>query len=1124
MELSNAFQIISLLKTLTSGFFHQKMNAMKFTLKLKPILFVSLLMLVFVPAQAQKKNKGKDANAYWLKSAELSGLKFRNIGPALTSGRIADLVVNPNDPSEYYLAVASGGVWKTTNHGVTYQPIFDGQGSYSIGCISMDPSQPATLWVGTGENNNQRSVGYGDGVYKSTDGGKSWKNMGLKNSEHIAKIIVHPHHSDVVYVAAYGPLWSAGGDRGVYKTTDGGKNWELIHSVSEHTGAADLVMDPSNPEILYASFHQRRRHVFTYVGGGPESAVFKSTDGGKTWMELKNGLPSGKMGRVGLAVSPVDPQVVYAIVEAQGDAKGFYRSTNQGASWEKMSSYATSGNYYQEIYCDPKDVDKVFSMNTWLHHTEDGGKTFVATGEANKHVDNHCMWINPDNTDHWIVGCDGGLYETYDHAKTWEYKANLPVTQFYKVSIDYDTPFYNVYGGTQDNNSQAGPSRTINNAGILNSDWYITVGGDGYETQVDPTDPNIIYAQWQYGGLVRYDRQSGERIGIKPQPGKDEAPFRWNWDAPLLISPHDHKTLFFCANKVFKTTDRGNTWTAISPDLTRQLDRNQMKVMGQIQSPDAVMKDKSTTIYGNIVAFDQSPINPDVLYVGTDDGLIQVSTDGGKTWNKRESFRGVPELTYVNMLWASQHDEKVVYATFNNHKRGDFKPYIMKSTDQGSSWSPLQGDLPERGTVYSIAEDHVDKHLLFAGTEFGCFVTVNGGKNWVKLSAGLPTICVRDMAIQKRENDLVLGTFGRGFYILDDYSPLRNLVQEDLNQQATIFPIKTALEYVESNPLGLRGVGSQGASMYAAANPAFGATFTYFVKEKIKSPTELRREAEKKARKAGADIDYPSLASLVEEDNYESAYLLFIVRDEQGREVRKIKAGAQKGVQRLHWNLRYPPTTPIRLAEGKTGRYSNPNEGPLVLPGKYSVEMWQAENGVLTKLVEPTAFVVEALENSSLDRQTDENIAFKKEVQELRRRMQGSSKEKSELDERLKYIKSAIQTYPAADLSWMPEVKALEELSQDVRIGLWGDYHKSKREIETLPGAAGRLENIVWNTWYSTSNPTTTNRQQFALAQEEYIQIRKQLDDLRARIVKLEEALDEKQVPYTPSRPNWKEE
>ena len=1088
-----------------------------------------ILFLIFalftsgINAQKKKDNESKD-NDYWLKSSQLSGLKFRSIGPALTSGRVSDIAVNPKDFNEYYVTVASGGVWKTTNHGVTYKPIFDKEGSYSIGCVTIDPNQSSTIWVGTGENNNQRSVGYGDGVYKSTDGGKSWKHMGLKESEHISKIIVDPRNSDVVYVAAYGPLWSDGGDRGVYKSTDGGENWEQIHFISEKTGTCDLVMDPSDPDILYEAVHQRRRHVFTYIGGGPESALYKTTDGGKTWKESQNGLPKGKMGRVGLAISPVDPNVVYAIVEAEAKEFGFYRSTNKGASWVKRSKYKTSGNYYQEIICDPNDVDKVFSMDTWLHHTENGGKTFVKTGETQKHVDNHCIWINPTNTDHWIVGCDGGIYETYDHAVTWEYKANLPITQFYKVSIDYDEPFYNVFGGTQDNNSQGGPSRTSNNAGILNSDWYITVGGDGYETQVDPTDPNIIYSQWQYGGLIRFDRKSGERIGIKPRPGKGEAAYRWNWDAPLLMSHHDPKTLFFCANKVFKTEDRGNSWKTISPDLTRQIDRNKLKVMGEVQSPDVVMKNKSTTIYGNIVAFDQSPKNADLLYVGTDDGLIQISEDGGETWNKKEDFPGIPDMTYVNMLWASQHDENVVYATFNNHKRGDFKPYILKSINKGKSWTALQNDLAERGTVYSIAEDHVDPKLLFAGTEFGCYVSVNGGMNWVDLGAGLPTICVRDMAIQKRENDLVLGTFGRGFYILDDYSPLRELTKESLEKDAMIFPVKKALAYIESNPLGLRGVGSQGASMYAAPNPEFGATFTYFTKEKPKSLTEQRQKEEKKAREDGSDIVYLTYEEFVAEDNYEGAYLLFIVKDDSGNEIRKIKKPATNGFQRVAWNLRYPPTTPIRTDTVKVGRYQDPNEGPLAIPGKFTVELWQADNGVLNKLVEPTSFEVIPMENSSLDRQTESNIAFKRQVQELRRKIRGSNLEHDELDKRLKHIKTAIQIYPGAEIEWMKNVKTLESSSHDVRIKMRGDHHKSKRDIETIPGTADRVEIIVGESWYSTSDPTGTHREQFELAMEEYAEVRTSLDEIRTGVQELESKLDSKNIPYTPHRPNWKED
>lgn len=1093
-------------------------------MKIKHLLPLLALLIFSIPTQAQKNKKGESESNYWLKSSQLSGLKFRGVGPALTSGRIADIAVNPNNFNEYYVAVSSGGVWKTTNHGVTYQPIFDKEGSYSVGCITIDPNQSSTIWAGTGENNNQRSVAYGDGIYKSTDGGKSWKNMGLQTSEHISKIIVHPKNSNIIYVAAYGPLWSAGGDRGIYKSLDGGKNWERIHYVSEHTGAADLVMDPSNPDIMYASFHQRRRHVFTYIGGGPESALYKTTDGGKTWKQSQKGLPAGKMGRIGLAISPANNNVVYAIVEAEEGKQGFFRSNNKGASWEKRSKYVTSGNYYQEIICDPYDVDKVFSMNTWLHHTEDGGKTFKRTGEPSKHVDNHCIWINPTNTNHWIVGCDGGIYETYDHAKTWAYKANLPVTQFYKVSVDYDQPFYNIFGGTQDNNSQAGPSRTINNAGILNADWYITVGGDGYETQVDPTNPNIIYAQWQYGGLVRFDKKSGERIGIKPQPKKGEAAFRWNWDAPLLISPHDPKTLFFCANKVFKTTDRGNSWEAISPDLTQQIDRNQLKVMGKIQSPEVVMKNKSTTIYGNIVAFDQSPIDANLLYAGTDDGLIQVSENGGSSWTKISSFPGVPANTYVNMVWASQHDANTVYAVFNNHKKGDFKPYVLKSTNKGKTWNAMQNNLPERGTVYCIAEDHEDANLLFAGTEFGCFVTVNGGQNWVRLKAGLPTICIRDMAIQKRENDLVLGTFGRGFYVLDDYTALRKLVKSDLDNQAMIFPVKPALAYIESNPLGLRGTGSQGANLYAAPNPEFGATFTYFVNEKPKSPKELRQEKEKKAAKEGKEISYPSYNDFVAEDTYEKAFLLFVIKDANGNEVRKIRKKAGTGIQRVTWNLRYPPSTPIQIKSRAPGRYSNPNEGPLVMAGKYSVELWQSNNGILTKLVEPTDFEVKALENSSLARQTVANIAFKKQVQELRRKMLGSSREFSSLNARLKHIKHAIESYPGVDLAWMKEVQALEESARQIQLKFMGDYHKSKRDVETIPGTISRIENIVWNTWYSTSNPTNTNKEQYAIALEEYATIRASLDQLKAKVEALELKLDSKNIPYTPNRKNWKEE
>jgi photosystem II stability/assembly factor-like uncharacterized protein len=833
---------------------------------------------------------------------DLSFLKFREIGPATTSGRIADMAVNPNNTSEFYIAAASGGVWKTTNHGSTFSPIFDGEGSYSIGCVTIDPNNEHTIWVGTGENNNQRSVAYGDGVYKSTNGGKSFTNVGLKNSEHIGMIKVHPSNSNVVFVAAYGPLWSVGGDRGLYKTEDGGKTWNKIFEIDQYTGVSEVHFDPRNPSTMYITTHQRMRKVYTYVGGGQGSGIYKSTDGGNSFNELKMGLPVNKMGRIGMAVSPVNPDVVYAVVEAQGKAGGFFRSTDRGESWSKMNSYKTSGNYYQELYCDPVNVDKVFFMDTYAHVTYDGGKTISSLGEKNKHVDNHCMWINPENTNHYLMGCDGGLYETYDNAKTWKYYPNLPITQFYKVVTDNSKPFYYVYGGTQDNFSLGGPSRTLKQSGIDNYDWFVTQEGDGFESAVDPENTNIVYAQAQYGWLARYDRASGQKVPIKPQPAEGEAAYRWNWDAPLLISPHHAQTLYFAANKVFKSTDRGNTWKVISPDLTQQIDRNKLRVMGSVPSVDAVMKNRSTTIYGNIVALSESPKKAGLLYVGTDDGLIQVSTNDGESWNKIEGVGDVPARTYVNDVKASMHDENVAYAVFNNHKNGDFKPYVYKSTNQGKSWTAISTGLPERGSVYSIAEDHENPNLLFVGTEFGVHVTLDGGENWMPLKGGLPTIAVRDIDIQREHNDLVLATFGRGFWVLDDYSALRSLTADVKNQEATFLPNRAGLVYFSSAKYGYRPGGFQGASFYHANNPKSGATFTFYVNEVPKTAKKMRKEKEANAVKGNADVTYPTAEQLRLEDTEKAPYFIFVITDFEGNEIKRFTQKARAGMQTAHWD------------------------------------------------------------------------------------------------------------------------------------------------------------------------------------------------------------------------------
>ena len=1089
------------------------------------ILLFLLVLLIPLSGFAQKKKKKDDPKeekpAYYLDSVSLSGLSFRCVGPALTSGRISDFAVHPDNRSTYYVATSSGGVWKTVNAGTTYDPIFDGQGSYSIGCVTLDPNNPNVLWVGTGENNNQRSVAYGDGIYKSSDGGRSWEHMGLKNSEHIGKIIVDPRNSDVVYVAAIGPLWSEGGDRGVYKSTDGGVNWDAVLTIDEHTGVTDLVMDPRNPDVLYAAAFQRRRHVFTYVGGGPGSGIYKSTDGGLTWEKANKGLPGVDMGRIGLAISPADPEVIYAMVEAAQGKSGVFRSTNRGASWEKRSGYVTSGNYYVELVPHPNDPDIVFSMDTWLHWTTDGGKSFKKVNEEYKHVDNHCMYIDPAFPDYYLVGCDGGIYESFDAAKTWQFKANLPVTQFYKVAVDNDEPFYNIYGGTQDNFSLGGPARTRNGNGIMNSDWYITNGGDGFESQIDPRNPDIVYAQSQYGGLVRYDRQSGESVGIQPKPGKGEDAYRWNWDAPLLASAHNPTRIYFAANKLFRSDDRGNSWTKISEDLTRQIDRNTLEVMGRVQSIDAVAKNRSTSPYGTIVAFSESPLDENLLFVGTDDGLIQITTDGGANWTTVDvnNIPGAPQRTYVNMLLASRYDENVVYAAFNHHKYGDFKPYVFKSTDKGNTWTNISSNLPERGSAYAIAEDHVDKDLLFVGTEFSCFFSLDGGGHWKKLSAGLPTVAVRDIAIQERENDLVLGTFGRSFYVLDDYSPLREMKKADLDTDAKIFPIKDGLIYIENLPLGLRENGFQGHNFYAAPNPPVGVAFNYFVKESVKTLKEKRQKAEKEALKNDEPIRYPNYEELLAERQEEKPYLEFTIRDLSGNVVRKLKTKASKGMNRIVWNGRYTSVSPISMSPRSASIFGPLDNGILALPGDYTVSLSQSINGEMTELVPPQPFKLNTLGGVTLPAEDRADLlAFQQEAMELRRAYSGASAMMSDINNRLRHIRKAVFAIPTPTADLTADLQAIDDKVYEISKAMDGDRVAGQIDQNSPASISSRLYSVTYDMWQSTSAPTQTMRDGIRIAGEEFIVQLAAIKSVFADVKRLEKKLEEAGAPYTPGR------
>jgi hypothetical protein len=746
-------------------------------------------------------------------------------------------------------------------------------------------------------------------------------------------------------------------------------------------------------------------------------------------------------------------------------------------------------------------------------------------GEKFKHVDNHAMWINPDNNMHYIVGCDGGLYRTYDGGKEWYFFPNLPVTQFYRVSVDDDFPFYNIYGGTQDNFSMGGPSRTTNIAGIPNSDWYITNGGDGFESVADPENPDIVYAQSQYGWLVRYDRKSGESLDIKPIERAGEDAYRWNWDAPLIISPHNASTLYFAANKVFRSTDRGNTWEVISDDLTRQIDRNKIPVMGKVWGMDAVAKNKSTSIYGNIVSMDESPIQQGLLYAGTDDGLVNITLNDGLEWRQIESFHGVPANTYVSCLLASRHSKEVVYAAFNNHKNGDFKPYLMRSSDSGKTWISISYNLPEKGSLYCVAEDHKDPNLLFTGTEFGIFFSNNGGHTWTQLTGGIPTIAIRDIAIQKRENDLVLGTFGRGFYVLDDYSPLRYLTEEILVKEGYIFPVKDSWMFHQSKPLGLRGNTFQGSSYFAAENPPVAAVFTYYLKNDIKTQKEKRKDVEKEIDKEGGEIEYPSFDKIRAEDDEVKPHLIFTISDNEGNVIIKLKQKAKKGVNRIIWDFKYPAKTPVQLQDPEFDNpFSEPDTGPLALPGTYMVSLSKFENGSITQLMPPVAFKTMALSNTTLPAEDKEALfRFQEEVAEFQRVVTGTVKILDELDTKLKYYYKVVNIMTRVPEELMENILILDLKLNDLKREINGDMSLSGRDFPIPPSILSRVNTIVYGLWSSTSAPTRTQFGSLEVARNEfeevYIDIKKIYEK---EIVEIESILEKAQAPWTPGRlPDW---
>ena len=830
------------------------------------------------------------------------GLHFRSIGPATPSGRIDDFAVLERNPAVFYVATATGGLWKTMSNGATFQTVFDNQTTSSIGDVAIAPNDANLVWVGTGENNNRQSSSWGDGVYKSTDGGRTWANMGLRDSKHIARILVDPVDHDVVYVAALGSLWGAGGERGVYKTTDGGLTWTNVLNQGPDVGATELVMDPGNNKVIYAALYQRRRAPWGMNGGGPGSGLYKTTDAGRTWTRLENGIPEGPKGRIGLDVYRKNPNVVYARIEHATES-GTYRSDDAGGTWRKLSDTNPRPMYFSQIRIDPQDDSRIYVLGVQLFVSDDGGRTFRNDGARNIHVDFHAMWVDPNNSDHLMIGGDGGVGISYDRSQTYVWLRNIPVGQFYHVGYDMQSP-YTVCGGLQDNNTWCGPSAVRSEGGSGNDDWYIIGGGDGFVALLDPTNPRILYAESQDGRMNRVDRVTNERKPIRPEPAEGEPAYRWNWDTPMTLSPHDPATVYVAANRLFKSTDRGHSWKAISPDLTTATNRDSLSLMGVKGSDTRIARNDGVGSYGNLVSFAESPIKAGVYYTGSDDGLVHVSRDGGATWtNVTAKLPNLARGTYVSEVTPSRFDSGTVYATFDGHRGNDFTTYVYASTDFGNSWRSIVADLPKTEVARTITEDLKNPDVLYLGTETGLYVTTDRGRHWGRVKANLPTVPIYEITLHPRDNDMIVATHGRSIWILDDLTPFQRYT-EAAAADAYLFEPGTA---TQREPSSDRSRDWEGDMRFLGENPPVGATLTYHLKAEAK------------------DVS-------------------LTVRDGSGGTVRVLSGqdvGKNAGTNVVTWDLRVTPlpSTPGQAGGGGGGFGGGGTRGPLVLPGDYSVTL-----------------------------------------------------------------------------------------------------------------------------------------------------------------------------------------
>ncbi len=1069
---------------------------------LMSILCVSFLF-PFQGIEAQRKQKNQKTEA---KKVSLDAFKFRNVGPAFLSGRIADIVTHPENSNVWYVAVGSGGVWKTENAGTTWSPIFDDQSTYSTGCITLDPSNPSTVWVGSGENVGGRHVAYGDGIYKSTDDGKTWKNMGLKNSEHISEIIVHPDNSDVVWVAVQGPLWSKGGERGLYKTTDGGANWKQVLGNNEWTGVTDIMVDPRNPQIIYAATWDRHRTVAALMGGGPGSGIHRSDDGGNTWRKLTNGLPSSNMGKIGITISPQQPDVVYAAIELDRTKGGVYRSANRGESWTKMSNTVSGGtgpHYYQELYASPHEFDRLYLMNVRVLTSGDGGKTFSQLPERNKHSDNHAIVFKKEDPNYIMLGTDAGIYESFDSAKTWRYIKNLPLTQFYKVAVNNAEPFYHMFGGTQDNGSAGGPSATDEREGIANKHWYKTLFADGHQSATDPVYNDIIYAETQQGGLHRVDLTTGEQVSVQPQARAGEPHERFNWDAPILVSPHNPARLYFASYRVWKSESRGDDWEPISGDLTRNEERITLPIMGRQQSWDNAWDVGAMSNYNTITSLSESPIQEGLLYAGTDDGFIQVSENGGDSWRAIPVTNlGLPARSFVNDIKADLYDVNTVYVALDNHKEGDFNPYLYKSTDKGLTWKSISNNIPKRTLVWRMVQDNVKKNLLFAATEYGVYTSLNGGDSWQKLP-GTPTISFRDITIQKRENDLVAASFGRGFFVLDDYSALREFTESNLNQKGKLFSPRPAKWFVPRS-----NTGNTGADYYFAKNPEYGAVFTYHLADDYKTQKQIRVSKEKKIK--NSNIPFPGWDALDAEGRESTAKVILTIHDGAGNIINKVSQKASKGSHRIAWDLTH--FNPFAISSDGSSRRRYGGGGAMVIPGNYSASLHLEKEGSVTPLDGPISFEVKPIREGVLKGASYEDYdSFRVALTELMKEMNAVQDVFSESIKKHKALKVALSR---SNIAPGPIEGQLASLDNEINAINKLSGSPSRSEIGERNPAT--MQSYLYNAMNGMENsygPTGINKKSFEIAKKMLTTIKAKVEALILLLLQLRKLLKLQELP-----------